>query len=209
MFGCTTLVLIAFGCAGTIGSEETRAPAASAGDEPPPTAAAQAPEEEVRPARGRIVVQAKCAGKSVVAVGKMPIERGLIVDFKMGQEFSAEVGTRHIEVTLDDDSALIDRPTLQIEVPVEERKTSQVEAVFPWAKVQLNVLVNGTVQPPTSVKLIRKGEVVAEVKSSTPHFLVSPGNYEADVQLKAKTVRVKGLVFFEGTEQVVPVRVTR
>ena len=206
MFGCTTLALIAFSCAGASGSDETRAPAASAGDEPPPMAAEAVPEEEVKPARGRIVVQAKCAGKPVVAVGKMPIERDLVVDFKMGQEFSAEVGTRHIEVTLDDDSALIDRPTLQLEVPVEERKTTQVDAVFPWAKVQLNVLVHGTVQPPTSVKLIRKGEVVAEVKSSGPAFLVSPGNYEADVLLKGKTVRVKGLVFFEGTEQTVPVR---
>ena len=206
MFGCTTLMLIAWSCAGTNGSEETRAPAASAGDEPPPSAAPELPEEEHKPARGRIVVQAKCAGKPVIAVGKMPIERGFVVDFKMGQEFSAEVGTRQIEVTLDDDSALIDRPTLRLEVPVEERKTTQVEAVFPWAKVQLNVLVHGSVQPPTSVKLIRKGEVVAEVKSGGPVFLVSPGNYEADVQLKGKIVRVKGLVFFEGTEQLVPIR---
>jgi len=206
MFGCTLLVLIAWSCAGATGTSETRVPAASAGDEPPPSAAAAVPEEEAKPARGRIVVQAKCAGKPVAAVGKMPIERGFIVDFKMGQEFSAEVGTRHIEVTLDDDSALIDRPTLQLEVPVEERKTTKVEAVFPWAKVQLNVLVHGAVQPPTNVKLIRKGEVVAEVESSGPPFLITPGNYEADVQLKGKTARVKGLVFFEGTEQTVPVR---
>ena len=206
MFGCTTLAWIALSCAGANNTEENRAPAASAGDEPPPSAAPAVSEEEAKPARGRIIVHAKCAGKPVVAFGKMPIERGFVVDFKMGQELSAEVGTRHIEVTLDDDSTLIDRPTLQLEVPVEARKTSNVEAVFPWAKVQLNVLAHGAVQPPTNVKLIRKGEVVAEVKSSGPAFLVSPGNYEADVQLKGKTVRVKGLVFFEGTEQVVPVR---
>lgn len=206
MFGSTTLALFALSCAGANNSEANLAPAASAGDEPPPSAAPAVSEEESKPARGRIVVQAKCAGKPVVAVGKMPIERGLVVDFKMGQEFSAEVGTRHIEVTLDDDSALIDRPTLQLEVPVEPRKTSNVDAVFPWAKVQLNVLAHGTVQPATSVKLIRKGDVVAEVKSSGPAFLITPGTYEADVQLKGKTLRVKGLVFFEGTEQVVPVR---
>lgn len=207
MFGSTALVLIAFACGGARSAEETRAPAASAGDEPPPSAAPDVPEEEeVKPARGRIVVQAKCAGKPVAALGKMPIERGFVVDFKMGQEFSAEAGTRHIEVTLDDDSTLIDRPTLQLEVPVEPRKTTQVEAVFPWSKVQLNVLAHGSVQPPTKVKLIRKGELVAEVQSSGPAFLISPGNYEAEVQLRGKTYRVKGLVFFEGTQQVVPVR---
>ena len=58
----------------------------------------------------------------------------------------------------------------------------------------------------TEIKLIRNGNVVAQVKSGAPAFLVSPGNYEADVPVRGKTVRVKGLVFFEGTEQVVPVR---
>jgi hypothetical protein len=37
-------------------------------------------------------------------------------------------------------------------------------------------------------------------------FDVSPGTYEAEVPLHGKNVRVKGLVFFEGSEQVIPVR---
>lgn len=212
MFGCAcaALALFALGCSATnTAAEAAQAPAASAGDEPPPqpTAAATTPEEEVKPARGRIVMQATCAGKPVIAHGRMPIERGFVVDFTMGQEFSAEAGTRHIELTLAEDNVIVDKPTLQLEVPVEPNKLTKFNAVFPWAKVQLKLLVHGKEQPPTSIKLVRKGEVVAEVKSGSPAFLVSPGNYEADVPVRGKTVRVKGLVFFEGTDQVVPVRV--
>lgn len=211
MFGRSTLVLIALGCGGSGRGSETLVPAASAGDEPPPSAAVD--DSEAKPARrasnadrGRIVINAKCAGQSVAAHAHMPIERGLVVDFEMGQEISAEAGTRHIEVTMTDDIILVDKPTIQLEVEVEPKKLSTVDLVIPWAKVQLNVLAHGTLQPPTAVKLLRRGELVAEVKSGGPAFLVTPGTYEAEVKLRGKTLRVKGLVFFEGTEQVVPVR---
>ncbi|HET8936724.1 MAG TPA: hypothetical protein VFN67_24945 [Polyangiales bacterium] len=210
MFGCacTALALVALGCgASSRASEAALAPAASAGDEPPPSAAAAPPAEEEKPARGRIVVQATCAGKPVIAHGHMPIERGLVVDFEMGQEFTAEAGARQVTIELGQADVLVDQPTLQLEIPVEPRKLTQFNAVFPWARVQLNLLIHGNAQPPTNIKLIRKGEVVAEVKSGGPAFLVSPGNYEADVPVRGKTARVKGLVFFEGTEQIVPVRV--
>lgn len=152
-------------------------------------------------------MQASCAGKPVHAQGHMPIERDLVVDFTMGQEITAEAGTRHITVALVDDNVLLDKPTLALDVAVEPGELTKVDAVFPWARVQLNVLVRGTVQPPTAIKLIRKGEVVAQVTSGQPGLLVSPGNYEADVTVRSKTVRVKGLVFFEGTDQTIPVRV--
>lgn len=204
MFGCS--VLIALGCAGQ--RSDMSAPAASAGDEPPPTAAESSVqgEESLEPARGRIVVSATCEGKPVAARGRMPIERGLNVDFAMGQEFTAEAGTRHMELTLDDDTVLVDKPTLPLEVLVEPRKLTRVNAVFPWAKVQLKLLIRGNEQPPTTIKLIRKGTAVAEVETGS-QILVSPGNYEADVPVRGKTARVKGLVFFESTTQLVPVRV--
>lgn len=210
LFGCACIVLAlsALGCgASSRATEAALAPAASAGDEPPPSAAVPAPAEEQKPARGRIVVQATCAGKPVIAHGHMPIERGLVVDFEMGQEFSAEAGTRNVTVELGEADVLVDKPTLQLEIPVEANKLTKLNANFPWARVQLNLLIHGNAQPPTNVKLIRKGEVVAEVKTGGPAFLVSPGNYEADVPVRGKTARVKGLVFFEGTEQIVPVRV--
>jgi hypothetical protein len=206
MFGCAASALFVLSCGGS-GRTSDLAPAASAGDEPPPTAAEPASTEPEKPARGRIVVEkATCAGQPVAVRGRMPIERELVVDFDVGQEFSAEAGTRHIEVTMLDDILMVDKPTLQLEVPVEPNKLAKVNAVFPWAKVQLELLVRGTVQPPTPIKLIRKGNVVAEVKSSSPAFLVTPGNYEAEATVRGKKVRVKGLVFFEGTDQKVPVR---
>ena len=202
----TALALFALSCVGSReATEHTQPPAASAGDEPPPSAAPEA-TEPAPPARGRVVMQAKCAGNPVTAHGQMPIERGFIVDFEMGQEFTAEAGTRQMTVTLTQDDVLVDKPTLQLAVPVEPRKLNEVDAVFPWARVQLKVLARGIEQPKTAVKLLRAGEVVAEVTSGEPAFMVTPGNYEAEVKVRGKTVRVKGLVFFEGTDQVVPVR---
>jgi hypothetical protein len=156
--------------------------------------------------RGRVIVQSKINGKIVSAHARMLVGRDYAVEFEAGEEVSADAGAQKILVTLLDNSVLVDKPTLQLEVPIEPGKLSKVDAAFPWAKVQLNVLLHGSVQPPTAVKLIRNGEVVAEVKSGAPAFLVSPGNYEADIPVRGKTRRVKDLVFFESTEQIVPVR---
>ena len=202
---CVTTALIALSCGGA-GRSEQLIPAASAGDEPPPIAAA-ASEEPAKPGRGRIIVNPTCQGQPVEIAGHMPIERGLVVDFGKNQEFSAAAGTRHITVTMLDDIILVDKPTLELDVEVLPDKLSMVDARFPAAKVQLTLLIRGKEQPATDIKLIRKGETVATVKSSSPAILISPGNYEAEVQVKGKPVRVKGLVFFEGTDQVVPVRV--
>ena len=205
-----TGLAFALSCGAASVSEEHPAPAASAGDEPPPSAAAAptVPERDVVPVksgRGHLVVQAEVAGKSVPAHAKL-LEGDSATDFEMGEQVSAESGTRRIEVSLADDSVLVDKPTQELEVFVEPHKTAQVKAVFPWAKVQLNLLVSGRPQPATHVKLVRAGKVVADVHTGAPMFEVSPGNYEADVPLRGKTVRVKGLVFFEGSEQVIPVR---
>ena len=204
------LALFALGCGAAAVSEENPAPAASAGDEPPPSAATTStvPEPKVapvKPGRGRLVVQAEVAGKSIPAHAKL-LDEDRAVDFEMGEEISVEAGTRRIEVSLLDDKVLVDKPTQQLEVFVEPNKRAQVKAVFPWAKVQLNLLVNGRPQAASRVKLVRGGNTVAEVHTGAPLFQVSPGSYEADVPLRGKTVRVKGLVFFEGSEQVIPVR---
>jgi len=204
------LALFALGCGAAAVSEQNPAPAASAGDEPPPSAAATqpAPEQQAIPVkvgRGHLRVQAEVAGKSVPARAKL-LDEERPVELAMGEAISAEAGTRRIEVSLLDAEMLVDKPTQQLEVFVEPNKRAEVKAAFPWAKVQLNLLVSGRQQPPTRVKLVRGGNVVAEVQTGAPMFMVSPGNYEADVPLRGKTVRVKGLVFFEGSEQVIPVR---
>ena len=65
-------------------------------------------------------------------------------------------GTHRVEVSLADDSALVDKPTRQFDVTVEPNQKTKLNAAFPWAKVQLNLLVNGKPQPATRVKLIRR-----------------------------------------------------
>ena len=170
-FGCTVLALIALSCGGSSQvAAATAAPGASAGDEPPPNATMTNPAPEPsKPARGRIVVQAKCRGKLIAAHGRMPIERELVVDFEMGQEFSAEAGTRHIEVTPGQHySRRQTDPAARC--VCRARKLAKVAAVFPWAKVQLNLVVNGSVQPATPIKLIRQGNVVAEVQVGQPRL---------------------------------------
>ena len=199
-------------CAGQNNPENSAAPAASVGDEPPPGTATTVVTREavVAPAvagRGRIVVESKIAGKVVPAHAKL-LKGDRSIDFEAGEEISAEAGTQQIEVTLADASVLIDKPSMQLEVFVEPNKLAKVEAAFPWAKVQLDLILHGKKQPGTVIKLERQGNVVAEVKSGPPVFMISPGNYEAQVAVRGKPARVKGLAFFENSEQVVPVSVT-
>lgn len=202
---------MALSCGATPDAEHPFAPAASVGDEPPPSTAKEDPtiEQESEPsqqARGRLLVQAKFEGKLVPAHVRMLLSDDYTFDFESGEEVSAFAGTQRLELKLANESLLVDNPTLPVEAFVEPDKLSRVDAVFPWAKVQLRVLVRGSEQPPMPVKLVRDGNVVAEVLSGPPAFLISPGTYEADVQVRGKTVRVKDLVFFESTDQSVPVR---
>jgi hypothetical protein len=122
-----------------------------------------------------------------------------------GEEIGAPSGTLQAVVTVTDDTVLLDKPSQTLEVFIEPGKVAKVQASFPWAKVQLNVLVGGRSQPGVLVKLLRGGRQVAELKSSSEH-LITPGKYEADVMLHGAALRVKGLVFLEGAVQTVPVR---
>lgn len=154
--------------------------------------------------RGYLVVQATVAGASVPARATM-VDDNQASEFELGKDMNVAAGTHRVEVSLTDDSALLDKPTRQFDVTVEPNQKAKLNAAFPWAKVKLNLLVSGKAQPATRVKLIRAGEAVAEVNTGEM-IKISPGNYDVDVPVRGKTVRVKGLAFFEGSEQVVPVR---
>jgi len=196
----------AFGCGGsTPPAVQAPPPAASAGDEPEPAAAVAEPTTAPAPSgTGSFVVSAQVDGKDVPAqvkvVGERPIE-GMT-----GEEISAPAGTLQAVVTVTDDKVLLDKPSQTLEVFIAPGKVAKVQASFPWAKVQLNVLVGGHAQPGVLVKLLRGGQPVAELKSGSEHKFVSPGKYEADVMLHGAALRVKGLVFLEGAVQTVPVR---
>jgi hypothetical protein len=205
MFGAA---LAAVSCGGsTPPAAEATPPAASAGDEPEPVAAAEpvTPPPAAAPSgRGSLVVSAQVDGKAVPAqvklAGDQPIE-GVT-----GEEISAPSGTRQVVVTVTDDKVLLDKPSQTLEVFIEPGKLAKVQASFPWAKVQLNVLVGGRSQPGVLVKLLRGGQQVAELKSGREHQFISPGKYEAEVIRRGAALRVKGLVFLEGAVQTVPIR---
>jgi hypothetical protein len=207
MFGCAGLAALALSCGTNRVTDANTVPAASAGDEPPPSAAAARPAAApASEGRGRLLVKAKVAGQVVKAHARL-VDGGHAIEFEAGEPIETAAGMRRLEVALVDDSALIDQPTLQLDVVVEPYKETNVNAAFPWAKVQLNLLVHGRAQAATAIKLLRSGNVVAEAKSGQPSFLISPGTYEAEVAIHGKPVHVKGLAFFESSEQVVPVAV--
>ena len=213
LFGSASLALVTLGCGATLNTQQDLPPAASVGDEPPPEVEVAEPvhneESEQKAQHGRLLVNTKFAGKTVPSHVHMLLADGYSFDFESGQDVRAFAGKQQLEVTLADQTLLVDKPTLKLETVVEPDKLTQLDAAFPWAEVRLKLVVRGTEQAATPVKLIRDGHVVAEVLSGEPSFRISPGTYEADVPVRGKTARVKGLVFFEGTAQVVPVRVQR
>ena len=150
-------------------------------------------------------MQAQVDGKPVSAHARL-LDSERTVEFGMGEEISLEPGTHRVEVAVSDAETLVDKPSQQLEVFIEPGEQAKPVVSFPFARVQLNVLVAGRPQPGAALKLIRNGSVVADLKTSTTPILVTPGKYEADVSVQGATMRVKGLVFFEGSTQTVPVR---
>jgi hypothetical protein len=157
---------------------------------------------------GSVNVRALVAGQVVPAHIRVFDESGKVaMEAESGAPIALRAGSHRIELQISDAAALADRPKQTREVFLEAGKTTLVEATFAWAKVQLNVLVGGRSQKGVPVKLLRNGEVVAEMKGGAKPAAITPGRYEADVMLKGTTIRVKGLLFPEGATQTVPVRV--
>ena len=197
-------VLTVTACAGGSGQpDEVPPPAASIGDESPPSE----PEATRAPSKGlgSVIVTANVAGRSVAARVKV-LDGSSPLEAATGESIALPAGTQRISVAIAEPSALLDMPTQKLSVFVEPGKSTPVEATFRWAKVRLDVLVGGRSQGKVPVKLFRDGELVAELQSGNAPQAISPGKYEADVMLRGRTIHVTGLVFLEGAEQTVPVR---
>jgi hypothetical protein len=173
------------------------------------------PDTTVRPGgpardtgTGSVNVRALVAGQVVPAHVRVFDESGKVAtEGESGTPIALRPGKHRIELQISDAAALADTPKQTREVFLEAGKTTLVEATFPWAKVQLNVMIRGRSQPGVPVKILRNGEVVAHMKGGAKPAAITPGKYEADVMLKGTTIRVKGLLFPEGATQTVPVRV--
>jgi hypothetical protein len=198
-------------------SEESPAPAASAGaettPEPPSTdEAAEAPPESEplvsATGPGTLVLTASIAGKPVPAVVRVLDPSGeKRAEAKAGEPLTLPAGSYELEVAITDAAVMADKPTQKRELVLQAGQTANVEARFQWAKVTLDVRINGRSQPGAKVQLLRAEEVVAEMKSGAPPTPVTPGRYEADVLLKGAKIRVKGLQFPDSATQIVPVNV--
>jgi hypothetical protein len=199
------------------GASAERAPAASAGAETtpePPSAneAAEAPAEPeplVSPTGpGTLVLTASIAGNAVPAIVRVldpsGEKRG---EVKAGEPLNLPAGQYDLEVAITDAAVMADKPTQKRELVLHAGQNAQVEARFRWAKVTLDVRINGRSQPGAKVQLLREEEVVAEMKSGAPPAPITPGRYEADVLLKGAKIRVKGLQFPDSATQTVPVNV--
>ena len=155
-----------------------------------------------------LLLHARVDGREVAAhVRVLDAAGGTEVEGAAGSPLALRAGTYRAEVTIEDAAALADRPTQASQLFIQPGKQTEIAADFPWSKVQLNVVVQGHSNQGVTVKLIRDGAVVAEMKSGAKPELVSPGKYEADVLLHGTTIRVKGLLFPENGAQTVPVHV--
>lgn len=192
-------------------------PAASAGEEttPEPPAADKETTQEISSSpvaatggRGTLILTASIAGKNVPAHVRVLDESGEPRgEGNSEQPINLQAGNYQLEVSITDPSVMADRPTQKRELVLAGGQNANVEARFKWAKVTLDVRVNGRSQPGAKVQLLREDAVVAEMKSGAPPTAITPGRYEADVLLKGAKIRVKGLQFPDSATQTVPVNV--
>lgn len=112
-----------------------------------------------------------------------------------------------VSVQVTDATALLDKPTQTRQITLEPGNNAEVELSFAWAKVQLVVKVNGQPQTGAVVTLLRKGAALCEIHPGSEFVPVSPGRYEAQVQVKGTSIKIPNILFPEGATQTVPVEV--
>jgi hypothetical protein len=176
---------------------------------PPPAAAAPAaPPAPAPTGPGSVTVDAKVHGASVPAEVKLTgADGGVAASGKAGDALSVQPGDYELVVSITDSSVLLDEPSQRSALTVHAGDALHPVADFPWAKIQLNVVVNGS---PTkaSVHLMRQGKEVGVLQSGADFAPISPGRYEAVVKTAGASIEVHGLMFPEGATQTVPVNVS-
>lgn len=215
------MLLCVLGCGG--GTSESRPPAsASPGieDESASEAAAEpsAPRASVESATNTepapkagpasLSLDAQVHGKSVPAnVRLLSADGNEIASGPSGQAIQLPSGEYTLEVQINDASAMLDTPTQRRQLTIHGGDALQERAEFPWAMIQLNVRVNGTLDRKAEVVLMRDGQEVAKVHSGVEPAAITPGRYEATVLTHGAKIEVKGMQFPEGGTAVKPIDV--
>lgn len=197
--------LLALGCGTHSAASNPLPPAASAGDEPPPTAAADIAKKPDKPRYGSIMVRAFVRDAPVS--GRVHFPDALRpMDADTGEVIQLEAGTHPVEVTLNANAGLLDRPTQRLQVFIAPHEQATANAYFPWSKVAFTVFVHGRRESGVPIKLLRSAQVVAELRSGAAPQALSPGKYEVEVKLPGRTVHVDRLSLLEGATQNIPLQ---
>lgn len=213
--------LICWGCGGSQ-SQPTSGPAkepSAAGvqtpSEKPAEGPAQAaePKEAVEPTMpvgpASVLIQAIVKGKPTEAKIKIVDQAGNVAaEGKAGEKLTVQSGKYQAIVQVTDVDALVDKPSKNIDLDLQAGAEDKEQVSFPWAKIRLNVRIDGKVDTKAQVKLIRDGTPVATVKSADKDYVqISPGRYQAEVSAKNTKATVDNIMFPEGATQDVPVDV--
>jgi hypothetical protein len=214
------MLLCALGCGG--GASEARPPAsaspgiedesAAPAAEPTPasssdqstTSSAPAP----KPGPASLTLDAQVHGKSVPAnVRLLSADGNEVASGPAGQAITLPSGEYTMEVQIADGSVMLDKPTQRRKLTIEGGDALEEHAEFPWAMIQLNVRVNGSLDRKAEVLLMRDGQEVAKVHSGAAPAAISPGRYEATVLTRGAKIEVKGMQFPEGASATKPIDV--
>jgi hypothetical protein len=167
--------------------------------------AVQAPKP-VGPAS--ITVAATVQGKPVAARVRLVNEGGKTeVEGQAGEKLSIPSGKYEAVVQVEA-KALVDQPVKRLSLELSPGQNADEQVSFPWAKIKLNVKVNGRLDRDAKVQLIREGKPMATIKSADADYVpISPGRYQAVVTTRNTKTTVDNIMFPEGATQDVPVEV--
>ena len=205
------------GCAASEGAPQTAtaAPGPSAGSE---TAAVPESEAEVAPdpepaqvppsGPSSLTVSASVKGANVAAhVRLLRADGSAAAEGDAGQKLTVPSGDYSLDVQVTDESVLVDRPNKRSEVTLAPGGDLSQSVSFPWARIKLNVQVNGKLDPSAVVRILRQGAIVAEIRSGGDYVNVSPGRYKAVVKTRGAEIEVDQIMFPEGATREMPVPV--
>src|SRR5687768_5062927 len=196
--------------------EPAEQPASSSGDElaeaepearpqePEPPAAAPAPKSGPASVRVDATVRGQAVAADVRLIGADGAEAAT---GRSGEPITVQSGEYTLLVTVSDEAVLLDKPMQRHPLTIEAGESLRESVDFPWAKIQLNVHVNGKPDNGAIVELKRQGAVVGKLKSGGEHTPISPGRYDAEVHTRGAKIPVQGLMFPQGATQSMPVNV--
>ncbi len=203
---------LAAGCGGggqASPSMPQASPPASGGEQPAAvTEPAQAPEPAVPSGPAAVTVEVKVHGKPAAAEVKLLGADGTeVASGAAGEPLQATSGEYTMLVSITDAKALLDKPTQRRPLTLHAGDDLHEVVEFPWAMVQLNVMINGRAAGSATVHLMRQGAEIGMIKSGADFTPISPGRYQAEVKTAGASIKVEGLMFPEGATQTIPVHV--